>query len=91
MNQSSQMRTCAVCGGAVFAPGVEAVGWGGHICRGPWPYGCKGYSSQIPQSGGLSNLPNHPKGWECPNCHKVNAPFIPHCDCHVRGNNEQNK
>ena len=21
------------------------------------------------------------QGWECPRCHKVNAPWMPHCTC----------
>lgn len=21
-------------------------------------------------------------GWQCPICHKVNAPWMPSCDCH---------
>lgn len=22
-----------------------------------------------------------PQGWECPRCHKINAPWITNCDC----------
>ena len=23
------------------------------------------------------------EGWECPKCGKVNAPWMPSCDCHI--------
>lgn len=30
----------------------------------------------------MSLIPD--KGWLCPKCGRVNAPFLPHCDCHNR-------
>lgn len=26
-----------------------------------------------------------PKAWECPRCHRINAPHIDHCDCYEEG------
>lgn len=23
--------------------------------------------------------------WKCPQCNRVNAPWVPHCDCHLTG------
>lgn len=31
---------------------------------------------------GLNIYVDASKGWECPRCHKVSAPWVASCDCH---------
>lgn len=65
---STNMANCPSCGLAYY-PGI------GHVCLGNG-------ISPIPPWPSLPPKPSSDRGWQCPVCRKVHAPFIMGCDCH---------
>ena len=52
---------------------------GEHLTTGDADGLCSGCRANTANEGGASAV----CGWECPRCGKVNAPWMPWCDCHA--------